>query len=102
MIETKIFAQDGSKSVKVGTRIAVLADAGDDVSSISIPEDDSKPAQSQEKPKEEKKDEKKADTPAKEAAPEEKKPAQKQSKPSPKGAAPQALRGRTESPANDG
>ena len=42
----KIFSPDGSKSVKVGTRIAVLADADDDVSSLDIPADDSKPVSS--------------------------------------------------------
>jgi biotin carboxyl carrier protein len=42
----KIFSPDGSKSVKVGTRIAVLADPDDDVSSLEIPADDSKPVQS--------------------------------------------------------
>ncbi|KIV85115.1 hypothetical protein PV11_00850 [Exophiala sideris] len=39
----KIFAQDGAKSIQVGTRIAVLADADDDVSSLEIPADDAKP-----------------------------------------------------------
>ncbi|TKX27466.1 putative pyruvate dehydrogenase complex protein X component [Elsinoe australis] len=33
----KITQNDGSKGVKVGTRIAVLADAGDDLSSLSVP-----------------------------------------------------------------
>ena len=42
----KIFVEDGSKSVKVGTRIAVLADPEDDVSQLKIPEDDSKPVSS--------------------------------------------------------
>ncbi|ETI23024.1 hypothetical protein G647_04820 [Cladophialophora carrionii CBS 160.54] len=46
-VVAKIFQGDGSKSVQVGTRIAVLADAGDDVSSLEIPADDSKPVQSQ-------------------------------------------------------
>ena len=41
----KIFAQDGSKSIQVGTRIAVLADADDDVSSLEIPADDAKPVE---------------------------------------------------------
>src|SRR5271170_1200772 len=40
----KIFVPDGSKQVKVGTRIAVLADPNDDLSSLEIPADDSKPA----------------------------------------------------------
>jgi Biotin-requiring enzyme/e3 binding domain len=43
-IMAKIFAPDGSKNIKVGTRIAVLADEGDDISSLEIPPDDSKPA----------------------------------------------------------
>jgi hypothetical protein len=43
-IMAKIFAPDGSKNVQVGTRIAVLADEGDDISSLEIPPDDSKPA----------------------------------------------------------
>lgn len=33
----RITQNDGSKGVKVGTRIAVLADAGDDLSSLSVP-----------------------------------------------------------------
>ncbi|KAL6245262.1 pyridoxine biosynthesis protein [Rhinocladiella similis] len=45
-VMAKIFAEDGSKAVKVGTRIAVLGDAGDDVSSLEIPADDSKPTES--------------------------------------------------------
>lgn len=45
-VMAKIFAQDGSKAVQVGTRIAVIGDAGDDVSSLKIPTDDSKPVQS--------------------------------------------------------
>ena len=43
-IMARIFAPDGSKNVQVGTRIAVLADEGDDISSLEIPPDDSKPA----------------------------------------------------------
>lgn len=46
-IMAKIFAQDGSKGVQVGTRIAVLADEGDDISSLEIPSDDSKPISKQ-------------------------------------------------------
>ena len=45
-IVAKIFAEDGAKAVKVGTRIAVLAEEGDDVTAIEIPADDSKPAES--------------------------------------------------------
>lgn len=36
-IMAKIFSQDGSKAVKVGTRIAVIAEAGDDIASLEIP-----------------------------------------------------------------
>lgn len=45
-ILAKIFSPDGSKGIQVGTRIAVLADADDDISSLEIPADDSKPAKS--------------------------------------------------------
>lgn len=45
-VVAKIFAQDGSKGVQVGTRIAVLADEGDDISSLEIPADDSNPVSS--------------------------------------------------------
>lgn len=53
---------DGSKAVKVGTRIAVLADAGDDVSTLEIPSED-KPTASSKPTKEE------APKPQAEAAP---------------------------------
>jgi len=46
-IVAKIFSGDGSKGIKVGTRIAVLAEPDDDISSIEIPADDSKPAKSE-------------------------------------------------------
>ncbi|PTB64298.1 E3-binding protein [Trichoderma citrinoviride] len=36
----KIFSQDGSKGVQVGTRIAVLAEAGDDISTLELPPDE--------------------------------------------------------------
>lgn len=42
----KIFQGDGSKSIQVGTRIAVLAEPGDDVSSLQMPEDTSAPSKS--------------------------------------------------------
>jgi biotin carboxyl carrier protein len=48
-VMAKIFAQDGEKGVKVGTRIAVLGDPDDDVSSLEIPPDDSKPVESESK-----------------------------------------------------
>ena len=38
-VMAKIFVQNGSKAVEVGTRIAVLADEGDDISSLEIPRD---------------------------------------------------------------
>jgi Biotin-requiring enzyme/e3 binding domain len=41
-IMARILAPDGSKNVQVGTRIAVLADEGDDISSLEIPPEDSK------------------------------------------------------------
>ncbi|KAK1079545.1 pyridoxine biosynthesis protein, partial [Friedmanniomyces endolithicus] len=36
-IMVKVMEQDGSKGVKVGTRIAVIAEAGDDASTVEIP-----------------------------------------------------------------
>ncbi|TWU73617.1 pyridoxine biosynthesis protein [Metarhizium rileyi] len=36
----KIMSQDGAKSVQVGTRIAVLAEAGDDIKTLEIPQDE--------------------------------------------------------------
>ncbi|KAL5394621.1 hypothetical protein PMIN06_000525 [Paraphaeosphaeria minitans] len=48
----KILIGDGSKAVQVGARIAVTADAGDDVSSLELPAEDSKPS-APEAPKEE-------------------------------------------------
>ncbi|KAG5977465.1 hypothetical protein E4U56_007768 [Claviceps arundinis] len=46
-IVMKIMAQDGAKAIQVGTRIAVLAEAGDDIKTLEIPED-AKPQQSTE------------------------------------------------------
>ncbi|KAI4597008.1 pyridoxine biosynthesis protein [Pestalotiopsis sp. 9143b] len=40
-IMMKIFQGDGSKSVQVGTRIGVLAEPGDDISSLELPADES-------------------------------------------------------------
>ncbi|KAK4696694.1 hypothetical protein P7C71_g1257, partial [Lecanoromycetidae sp. Uapishka_2] len=42
----KITQQDGSKGVKVGTRIAVIAEMDDDPSTLSIPAEESAPASS--------------------------------------------------------
>ncbi|QPH01216.1 hypothetical protein C2857_005415 [Epichloe festucae Fl1] len=39
-IMVKIMAQDGAKAVQVGTRIAVLAEAGDDIETLEIPKDE--------------------------------------------------------------
>ncbi|KGQ12544.1 Pyruvate dehydrogenase complex protein X component [Beauveria bassiana D1-5] len=39
-IMMKIISQDGSKAVPVGTRIGVLAEAGDDISALEIPADE--------------------------------------------------------------
>ncbi|KAM0285349.1 hypothetical protein ACHAQH_001538 [Verticillium albo-atrum] len=51
----KIMSGDGSKAVQVGTRIAVLAEAGDDVSQLEVPADES--ASKKPKPEEKKKEE---------------------------------------------
>ncbi|KPI41765.1 Pyruvate dehydrogenase complex protein X component, mitochondrial [Cyphellophora attinorum] len=51
-VMAKIFAQDGEKGVKVGTRIAVLAEEGDDISSLEMPAEESKPAPKAEESKE--------------------------------------------------
>lgn len=42
-IMAKIIANDGSKSIKVGSRIAVLAEVGDDITSLDIPPDEATP-----------------------------------------------------------
>ncbi|TVY80717.1 Pyruvate dehydrogenase complex protein X component [Lachnellula suecica] len=47
-IMAKITQGDGSKGIKVGTRIGVLAEPGDDVSSLEIPAEDSAPAPKEE------------------------------------------------------
>ncbi|KAG6003979.1 hypothetical protein E4U21_001559 [Claviceps maximensis] len=39
-IMMKIMAQDGAKAVQVGARIAVLAEAGDDIKTLEIPRDE--------------------------------------------------------------
>ncbi|KAF7543536.1 hypothetical protein G7Z17_g10665 [Cylindrodendrum hubeiense] len=36
-VMVKIMTQDGSKAVQVGSRIAVIAEAGDDVNTVEIP-----------------------------------------------------------------
>lgn len=45
-IMVKIMSADGSKGVSVGTRIAVIADAGDDVSAVEIPAEEPTAAKS--------------------------------------------------------
>ncbi|KAF2691819.1 hypothetical protein K458DRAFT_411521 [Lentithecium fluviatile CBS 122367] len=52
-ILAKIIQGDNSKGVKVGTRIAVTAEPGDDVSSLSIPAEDKKTEAPKEQPKQE-------------------------------------------------
>lgn len=51
-IMAKIIQLDGAKGIQVGTRIAVLAEPGDEISSLEIPADDSKPAPRQQTKKE--------------------------------------------------
>ncbi|EME87651.1 uncharacterized protein MYCFIDRAFT_184606 [Pseudocercospora fijiensis CIRAD86] len=56
----KITKPDGTKGVKVGERIAVLAEEGDDISSLELPKEDSAPQRKQaEQPKQEAKKENK-------------------------------------------
>lgn len=62
----KIMQGDGSKNVQVGSRIGVIAEPGDDISSLELPADE-KPAQ-----KEAKKDEPAQQPQSQEAAPEKK------------------------------
>lgn len=52
-IMAKITLGDGAKGIKVGTRIGVLAEAGDDISSLEMPAEESSPAPKEEasKPK---------------------------------------------------
>lgn len=66
-IVAKIFVDNGSKNVKVGTRIAVLAESDDDISSLEFPPDDSASA--------------KESAPAKPAEPEP--PKEQEAKPAP-------------------
>ncbi|KAL2693822.1 hypothetical protein Neosp_000388 [[Neocosmospora] mangrovei] len=69
-VMVKIMTADGSKAVQVGSRIAVIAEAGDDISSLEIPADEQPKAQPSQ---------------AKETAPTESKPAEKKSAPKPTG-----------------
>lgn len=57
-ILAKIIQGDGSKQVQVGTRIAVTAEPGDDISSLELPAEDSAPKKA-ETPKEQPREESK-------------------------------------------
>ncbi|KAF5005476.1 hypothetical protein FDECE_8083 [Fusarium decemcellulare] len=72
-VMVKIMTSDGSKAVQVGSRIAVIAEAGDDISSLEIPADEQPKTQAKEAPKEG------ADAAA------DSKPAEKKSAPKPTG-----------------
>jgi Biotin-requiring enzyme/e3 binding domain len=71
-IIAKITQGDGAKGIKVGTRIGVIAEPGDDISSLKIPTEESSPAPKEDasKPKPEKASESKS-----EAAPPKSSPA---------------------------
>jgi Biotin-requiring enzyme/e3 binding domain len=81
----KIFLPDGSKQVKVGTRIAVLADPNDDLSSLEIPADDSKPAAKAADTVKKVEDEQKTSEPQRQATPEAPRPTKAQSATTPSG-----------------
>jgi pyruvate/2-oxoglutarate dehydrogenase complex dihydrolipoamide acyltransferase (E2) component len=53
-ILVKITKGDGSKGVQVGERIGILAEAGDDISSLELPAEDKKPAKEEKTAKQEK------------------------------------------------
>lgn len=84
-IMAKIFQGDGSKSVKVGTRIAVLAEAGDDLSSLKIPEDTSAPVESTADNVKKAAEEQQTSMPALKGTPENKRPDRDRPKISPTG-----------------
>lgn len=84
-IMAKIFAEDGSKGVKVGTRIAVLAEVGDDISSLKIPEDTSAAVESPAENVKRAAEEQKTDAPAPKGTPENKRPDRDRPKTSPTG-----------------
>ncbi|KAM0343253.1 hypothetical protein ACHAPU_008703 [Fusarium lateritium] len=69
----KIMVADGSKAVQVGSRIGVIAEAGDDVNSLEIPADE----QAKEQPKEQSS----AQASKESTAPSQSKPAEKTAKP---------------------
>ncbi|KAF4969777.1 hypothetical protein FSARC_3053 [Fusarium sarcochroum] len=66
----KIMAADGSKAIQVGSRIGVIAEAGDDINSLEVPADEAK-----EQPKEQSS----AQAPKESTAPSESQPAEKKS-----------------------
>ncbi|KAF4991896.1 hypothetical protein FGRMN_7544 [Fusarium graminum] len=68
----KIMVADGSKAVQVGSRIGVIAEAGDDINSLEIPADE----QAKEQPKEQSS----AQTPKESTAPSQSKPTEKTAK----------------------
>lgn len=70
-IMVKIMAQDGAKAVEVGSRIAVLAEAGDDINTLEIPADNQKSssASSNSAPQEEGHSSSAKDTETKKSAP---------------------------------
>ncbi|KAM0334190.1 hypothetical protein ACHAQA_001210 [Verticillium albo-atrum] len=70
----KIMSGDGSKAVQVGTRIAVLAEAGDDVSQLEVPAEESA-KQSQPQAKTDDKPEANSDEQDRRGSPAEQKPA---------------------------
>ncbi|CAJ0553996.1 Ff.00g125080.m01.CDS01 [Fusarium sp. VM40] len=69
----KIMVADGSKAVQVGSRIGVIAEAGDDVNSLEVPADE----QAKEQPKEQSS----AQASRESTAPSQSKPAEKATKP---------------------
>ncbi|KAJ4019916.1 pyridoxine biosynthesis protein [Fusarium irregulare] len=69
-IMVKIMAADGSKAVQVGSRIGVIAEAGDDINSLEIPAE-----QTKEQPKEQSS----AQAPKEETAPSQSKPVEQKS-----------------------
>ncbi|OAL05878.1 hypothetical protein IQ06DRAFT_240290 [Phaeosphaeriaceae sp. SRC1lsM3a] len=62
-ILAKIIQGDGSKAVQVGTRIAVTAEPGDDVSSLELPAEDNPAPKKADAPEEQPKQEKKESEP---------------------------------------
>lgn len=84
-IMAKIFVGDGSKAVKVGARIAVIAEEGDDLESLKIPEDDAKPVESPAENVSRAAEEQKTSAPTPKGTPENKRPDRDRPKTSPQG-----------------